>query len=525
MKKIDILDTTLRDGSQSANVSFTVEDKIKIVKALDDFGISYIEGGWPGSNITDKMFFRRTKKIKFKSAKIVAFGSTRKKGIKASEDKNLRGIISSGVQTACIFGKSWDLHVKYALKTANNENLRMIYESVKYLKSKKIETIFDAEHYFDGFNDNKEYALETIKAASSAGADIICLCETNGAFLPSEIQTIVRTTIQKFPNLKFGIHCHNDSSCAVANSVIAVEEGCVLVQGTINGIGERCGNTDICSVIPDLQIRKKFYCIPEQNLSKLTKLSNYVDEIANLIPNSSLPFVGKNAFAHKAGVHANAVEKLSETYEHIDPSVVGNRRRILVSALSGKSNIASKVDEMPFEIGKSPSELKKIMKTVKDMGHKGYQYENADASFFILSYKTLNLFSPFFVLKNYKVSVEKGADGNIISRASLKLDINGKEKRAVAEGDGPVNALDGCLRKALTKYYPEIKTVRLSDFKVRVINSGDGTEAKVRVLIESVCKGETWGTIGVSENMIDASWQALSDAIEYKLLKDKKGKK
>jgi 2-isopropylmalate synthase len=528
MKKILIFDTTLRDGSQGAGISFSVEDKIKIAKALDNFGIDYIEGGWPGSNPKDELFFTQAKKLGLKNAKLTAFGSTRRKGCAASEDKSLCAIVESGAKAACIFGKTWDLHVQYALKTTNDENLKMISDSVSFLKSKKMEVIYDAEHFFDGYKSNKEYALQTIKTAWDAGASVICLCETNGGMLPSDIRLIVGEASSVFPEMRFGIHTHNDSGCAVANSVTAVEEGCIMVQGTINGIGERCGNANLCSIIPGLQIKRGYRCVPAKSLSKITELSRYVDEIANLIPNDSKPYVGRNAFAHKAGIHVSAIERQSETYEHVNPEIVGNERRILVSDLSGKSNVMSKAGEMALGLEKTPEKVSKVIETVKNMENQGYQYEDADGSFFLLTKKALENFKPFFSLKSYRVAVEKNSEGKIVSEATVKLDIGGKEEHTVAEGDGPVNALDNCLSKALTKYYPEVNEIFLTDFKVRVINSEANTAAKVRVLIESSDSVRTWGTIGVNENIIDASWQALSDAAEYKLIKGsnkKTGKK
>ena len=519
MKQIKIFDTTLRDGSQSAGISFSVEDKIKIALALDEFGISYIEGGWPGSNPKDEEFFKLMKN-KLKNSKLVAFGSTRKKNSIAKEDISLKKIVSSGVKTAAIFGKSWDLHVKCALKTTNAENLKMIFDTILFLKSKKLEVIYDAEHYFDGYIHNKKYALQTIKTAFEAGADYICLCETNGGVLPPYIEKIVKETKEVLPEAKLAIHAHNDCDCAVANSIIAVESGCQMVQGTINGIGERCGNANLCSIIPSLQLKAKYHCVPVKNLKNITTLSRYVDEIANLIPNDSMSYVGRNAFAHKAGVHVSAIEKNSKTYEHINPRHVGNKRNILVSDLSGKSNILSKADELAINLQKDSKDLKQIIDAVKEKENEGYQYENADGSLFILTKKVENKYKDFFILKSYRVSVEKNNDGSIISEATVKLDVNGKEEHTVSEGEGPVNALDNCLRKALIKFYPEIKDVLLTDFKVRVINSDANTAAKVRVLIETKDKKQSWGTIGVSENIIDACWQALSDSVEYKLLKN-----
>jgi len=520
MKQILIFDTTLRDGSQGAGISFTVEDKLKIAKALNTFGVAYIEGGWPGSNPKDEAFFAQAKKLKL-SAKLTAFGSTRRKGIKASEDSSLKAIVASGAAAACIFGKAWDLHVKEALKTTNEENLKMVSDSVSYLKSKKLEVIFDAEHYFDGYKANPKYALEVVKTALNDGADIVCLCETNGGALPSEIAQIVSATVKAFPKAKFGIHTHNDSGCAVANSIVAVENGAVMVQGTINGLGERCGNANLCSIIPALQIKKGYKCVPAKSLAKLTELSRYVDEIANLVPNDAKPYVGRNAFAHKAGIHVSAIERDSRTYEHINPALVGNERRVLVSDMSGKSNVISKAGEMALGICGDSEKVKKVIATLKEKENEGYQYENADGSFFLLTKKALEVFKPFFTLESYRVAVEKDSCGCIVSEATVKLDINGKKEHTVAEGDGPINALDNCLRKALIKYYPKVKEISLADFKVRVINSDASTAAKVRVLAESKDATKTWGTIGVDANIIDASWQALSDSVEYKLLKEK----
>lgn len=520
MKKIFVFDTTLRDGSQGAGVSFSVEDKIKIALALDGFGISYIEGGWPGSNPKDEEFFKAAKN-RIKKSKLVAFSSTRRKNIKAKDDANINKVVSSGVKSACIFGKSWDFHVIHALNTTLDENINMISDTVSYLKSKKIEVIYDAEHFFDGYAANPEYAVKTIEAAVKAGADFVCLCETNGGKLPLEVSDTVKEMKRKFPGVRFGIHAHNDSDCATANSVIAVESGCEMVQGTINGIGERCGNANLCSIIPALQLKRGYECVPASKLEKLTELSMHIYEIANLVPNDLLPYVGRNAFAHKAGVHVSAIEKNSKTYEHINPQQVGNARRILVSDLSGKSNILSKAGEMQINIDDKSDKIKEVIKAVKEKENQGYQYEDADGSFFVLTKKIEKQCNNFFTLKGYRVSVEKNIDGKIISEATVKLDVNGREEHTVAEGEGPVNALDKCLRKALVSFYPEIKDVLLIDFKVRVIDSNANTSASVRVLIESKDQKHTWGTIGVSENIIDASWQALADSVEYKLLKNK----
>ena len=525
MKNIKLFDTTLRDGSQAAGVSFSVDDMLKVARSLDNFGVHYIEGGWPGSNPKHELFFREAAKVKFKRSRLVAFGSTRYKGCKAHADPNLVALVRSKVKTACIFGKSWDMHVTHALRTSEAENLRMISDSVAFLKSSGLEVIFDAEHFFDGFKNNREYALSALRAAASAGAANITLCDRNGGMLSGDVREIVRVVRLELPGMELGIHAHNDSDCAVANSVVAVQEGCVLVQGTINGLGERCGNANLCSIIPALQLKLGYHCLNESKLLALTELSRHVDEIANILPNERQPYVGSNAFAHKAGIHVSAVARRSSTYEHIDPTSVGNERRILISELSGRSNVAFKAGELSIDMDKDPKAVEKIIEIVKKYEHEGYQFEDADGSFALLSRKALKEYKPFFTLKGFRVSVEKNDSGQLVSESTIKLDVGGTEVHTVAEGDGPVNALDNSLRKALERFYPEIKEVSLRDFKVRVINAGASTAAKVRVLIESRDSHSSWGTIGVSENIIEASWQALSDAIEYKLLKERKNLK
>lgn len=519
MKQIKLFDTTLRDGSQAAGISFTVEDKLKIARALDNLGIHYIEGGWPGSNPKDENFFNQARKIKFINSKIVAFGSTRHKAKKASQDSNLAALVRSNVKVACIFGKSWDLHVVHALRASLEDNLEMISDSVAYLKSRGMEVIYDAEHFFDGFKNKKEYALATLKAAVKAGASNVTLCDTNGGMMPDDIRQIVSNVRKQIPDIPLGIHNHNDSECAVANSVVAVQEGCTLVQGTINGLGERCGNANLCSIIPALQLKMGYKCLSSKKLILITEISRYIDEIANIMPNDRQPYVGRNAFAHKAGIHVSAVARHSSTYEHMDPVTVGNERRILVSELSGRSNVAFKSKELSLDTEKDPEAMSKIIDIVKKYENQGYQFEDADGSFALLTRKALDDYKPLFTLKSFRVSVEKDDSGQMISEATIKLDVKGKEEHTVAEGDGPVNALDNSLRKALEKFYPSIKDISLCDFKVRVINAGAGTAAKVRVLIESKDSHSSWGTTGVSENIIEASWQALVDAVEYKILK------
>jgi 2-isopropylmalate synthase len=519
MTKIELFDTTLRDGTQSAGMSLSVADKLKIACCLDDFGVRYIEGGWPGSNPKDEEFFKEASKLKFKNATLVAFGSTRYKGNKAHNDPNLLAIVKSKVKAACIFGKTWDLHVEKALKTTNRENLEMISDSIKFLRSRGLRAIFDAEHFFDGFKSNRDYALQVLETALKAGAETLCLCETNGGMLPMDVQEIVGAVRRKFGAAKLGIHAHNDSGCGVANSIVAVENGCTMVQGTVNGFGERCGNANLCSIVPALQLKLGYDCVSRENMLKLTEVSRYIDEIANVLPNEAQPYVGRNAFAHKGGIHVSAVARHSATYEHIDPMAVGNARRIIVSELSGRSNIASKACEMAADIEKDPKSLEKIIALVKKFENQGYQYEGADGSFSLLVKKALGKYRPVFELKGFRVSVEKEPSGELVSEATVKIKVKGKIEHTVAEGDGPVNALDNALRKALDTYFPELKKMSLRDFKVRVIGSSSSTAAKVKVLIESHDDKTSWGTIGVSENIIEATFQALADAIEYKLLK------
>jgi len=519
MGKVLIYDTTLRDGVQGEGISFSVEDKLKIAKKLDDLGIHYIEGGWPGSNPKDILFFDRVRKLGLRRAKIVAFGSTRYKGRRASDDPNLNTIIEARSEAACIFGKSWRLHVKYALRTSLAENLEMIFDSVKYLKSRGLEVIYDAEHFFDGYFDDRSYAMETLRQAANAGADNISLCDTNGGMMPDQIEDIVKE-VKKEIKIPLGIHTHNDSEMAVANSVIAVKSGCVLVQGTINGYGERCGNANLCSIIPNLKLKLGINCISDKRLETLTEVSRYVSEIANMVPQDNQPYVGNSAFAHKGGIHVSAVAKYTRTYEHVPPERIGNRRRILISELSGRSSMLSKAKEFKIDFRERTREVEELLLKVKQMENQGYQFEGAEGSFELLMKKTIGKHKTFFDLEGFRVIVEKDEKGRLRSEATIKVKVKGKEEHTASEGDGPVNALDNALRKALERFYPELKSMSLTDFKVRVIDAAQGTAAKVRVLIESRDEKDEWGTVGVSENIIEASWQALVDSIEYKLLKE-----
>lgn len=520
MTKVTLYDTTLRDGTQGEGMSLSVDDKIKIALRLDKMGFHYIEGGWPGSNPKDIEFFELIKSYKLDNAKIVAFGSTCRPGSKPEEDESIKAILNSGVKTAAIFGKSWDFHVTHALITTLQENLRIIEETVRFLKSKGLEVIYDAEHFFDGYKNNREYALDTIMAAQMAGADIICLCDTNGGSLPMEISTIVADVVKQV-NSPIGIHAHNDCELGVANSLMAVQAGAVQVQGTINGYGERCGNANLCSVAANLVLKMKRECISAEKLAGLTELSRYVGELANMNPDPSMPFVGNSAFAHKGGIHVSALLKNPETYEHITPEAVGNVRRVLVSELSGMSNLIYKAEELDLDIdlNRTNPETRAVLEQIKDLEHKGYQFEGAEGSFELLLRKAFNGYREPFNLETLRIILEKREDSEIYSEAIIKLRVGDEIVHTAAEGNGPVNAIDNALRKALTVFYPEIREMKLADYKVRVLDS-QGTDSQVRVLIETHDKhGSSWGTVGVSTNIIEASWQALVDSVAYGLLK------
>ncbi|HBT20584.1 MAG TPA: citramalate synthase [Peptococcaceae bacterium] len=521
MKKVSIYDTTLRDGTQGEGISLSLEDKIKIALKIDSLGVDYIEGGWPGSNPKDMEFFKRIKEYKLQHAVISAFGSTRKPNIPAEEDKNLRAILESGVKTAAIFGKSWDFHVEKALRTTLEENLRMIEDSVRFLKNSGLEVFFDAEHFFDGYKNNPQYAMEAVKAAESAGADVIVLCETNGGSLPHEVEEIVGAVVSEL-STPVGIHTHNDGELAVANSIMAVRAGAVQVQGTINGYGERCGNCNLCSVIPNLQLKGGYQCIPEDKLKMLTEVALYVSEVANQVLPNNQPFVGRSAFAHKGGIHASAILKDGQTYEHIPPEKVGNKRRVIVSELSGASNLKYKAKEMGIDLDALNGHTRKIVEKIKQLEHEGFQFESAEGSLELLLRKALKEYVQSFVLDSFRLIIEKQGDKESTSEAVMKLKVGDEIVHTAAEGNGPVNALDNCLRKALEEFYPFIKNVHLTDYKVRVLDEKDGTAAKVRVFIETRDATSSWTTVGVSENIIEASWQALMDSIDYALLKYQK---
>ena len=517
MRAIKIYDTTLRDGSQSEDVSFTVEDKIRIAHKLDELGVHYIEGGWPGSNPKDIEFFEKAQRLTFMQAKITAFGSTRYPGKSVEKDVNIQHLLKAQTDAVTIFGKSWDLHVKHALSTSQDENLRMVTESLAYLKKHCAEVIFDAEHFFDGYKSNPEYALKVLKEAESAGADWIVLCDTNGGSLPWEISKIfdvVKTSV----NVKLGIHCHNDSELAVANSIKAVEAGASQVQGTINGLGERCGNANLISIIPNLKLKMGLDCVTDKQMQSLKEVSAFVDEIANQAHWSHQPFVGQSAFAHKGGIHVAAIQKNRATYEHIEPEVVGNWQRILISDLSGKSNIIFKAKEFGIDVDGGDPKIKKILGDLKTLENLGYQYEGAEGSFELLMHDALGDKEVFFDFIGFRVIVEKRhEDEEPVTEATVKIRVNGVQEVTAAEGTGPVDALDRAIKKALTKFYPELEEVNLLDYKVRILDEKKGTRSKIRVLVESGDHHSKWGTVGVSENIIEASWQALIDSLEYKL--------
>ncbi|GAX62470.1 isopropylmalate/homocitrate/citramalate synthase [Candidatus Scalindua japonica] len=520
--KVIIYDTTLRDGSQTEGISFSLQDKIGIALKLDDLGVDYIEGGYPLSNPKDKSFFKEIRKNSLQNAKIAAFGSTKRANKKASEDPGIKALLATEMPVVTIVAKSWDFHVTDVLNVSLDENLKMVSETVKYLKTNDREVILDAEHFFDGHKNNARYSLKVLKAAQDSGVDSIVLCDTNGGCLPHEVEKITANVISKI-KVPLGIHTHNDGELAVANTLAAVNSGARHVQGTINGLGERCGNANLCSVIPDLVLKSKFRCryIGNSELKKLTEISRYVNEIANFVPMPNQPFVGSSAFAHKGGLHVNAIQKNRSTYEHIEPEAVGNERRILISELSGSSNILKKVEK--YKIEHDQKTMRKILNRVQDMENEGYHFESAEGSFDLLVKKVLGKHKGFFDLEDFRVIVEKGKNGNSITRATVKIKVNGVEELTASDGDGPVNALDGALRKALKEFYPSLSDMHLVDFKVRVINPKEATAAKVRVIIESRDHKDTWGTVGVSENLIEASWQALVESIEYKLLKDEDG--
>ncbi|MBM7853891.1 2-isopropylmalate synthase [Desulfohalotomaculum tongense] len=518
MAAVKIYDTTLRDGTQGEGISLSVEDKIKIALKLDAMGFHYIEGGWPGSNPKDMEFFRKISRYNLTHATITAFGCTRKPGTAVERDVNLNAILQSGVKAAAIFGKSWDFHVTQALNTTLEENLAMIEQSVAYLKKHGLEVIYDAEHFFDGYKANREYALATVEAAQRGGADTVVLCDTNGGTMPCEVQEIiadVKTRIHR----PLGIHAHNDCELAVANSMVAVRAGAAQVQGTVNGYGERCGNANLCSIIPNLAFKYNVTSIPRENLVHLTEMSRYVSEVANVNPNPHQPYVGASAFAHKGGIHVSALLKEASTYEHIQPEQVGNKRRVLVSELSGVSNLFYKYKEMNVNADAQKPAARRLLEEIKQLENKGYQFEAAEGSFELLMRKAFNGYREPFSLESMRIIMELKENQPVHSEAVIKMKVKDNVVHTAAEGNGPVNALDNALRKALEEVYPAVKKMKLNDYKVRVLDEKAGTESVVRVLIETGDGKRSWSTVGVSTNIIEASWQALVDSMAYGLLK------
>jgi 2-isopropylmalate synthase len=520
MKDVLLYDTTLRDGCQAEDVSFTLEDKLRIAEKLEELGIDYIEGGYPGSNPRDADFFQRVRKLKLKHARIAAFGTTRKFGAKPSQDINLKVLLAAETPVATLVGKTWDLHVRDDLRISQKANLELIADSVAFMKKRVDEVIFDAEHFFDGFRANPEYALECLKAAQEGGADWIVLCETNGGRLPGEVRDALNH-VNRVIKTPLGIHCHNDGELAVANTLAGVEMGATQVQGTINGFGERCGNVNLISVIANLQLKMDKKCVTPAQLRKLRDVSQLFYELANIQPNKRQAYVGDSAFAHKGGLHVSGVLKNRETYEHIDPELVGNRQRVLVSDLSGRSNIVYKGKEYGIDMNQQKDAVRDILRRTKELEGQGYEFQAAEASFELLIQEALGKKRKNFNLIGFRVIDEKRHEGETaIAEATIMVQVDGVMEHAAAMGNGPVNALDQALRRALTKFYPSLKQVELLDYKVRVLSSGEGTGAVVRVLIESGDGKDKWGTVGVSHNVIEASWLALADSIDYKLYKD-----
>jgi 2-isopropylmalate synthase len=520
-KHIQVYDTTLRDGCQSEDVSLTVADKVEIAARLDDLGFDYIEGGWPGSNERDAAFFREVRKVKPRHAKIAAFGSTRRANIRAAQDRNLQLLLRAETPVATVVGKTWDLHVREALRISLDANLEILNDTIAFLKKNVDEAIFDAEHFFDGYYANPQYALACLKAVDEASADLICLCDTNGGRLPHEIDAAVKAA-RAAVSSPIGIHCHNDSEVAVANTIAAVEAGAVQVQGTVNGFGERCGNANLISIVANLQLKLGYNCVPPAKLKQLREVSTLVYELANVTPFARQSYVGRSAFAHKAGLHVSGIQRNAHTYEHIDPAAVGNDRRVLLSELAGRANIVYKAREFGIEISPDNEKIGVLLDELKRLEGEGYVYDGADASFELLMLRTLGLTREHFNFVSFRVFDDKWHEEQApFSEAVVVIEgPDGARTRNSAIGNGPVNALDSALRNALVPYYPKLADMQLSDYKVRVLGTGAGTGARVRVLIESTDGKRRWGTVGLSSNVVDASWQALIDSVEYKLHKD-----
>jgi 2-isopropylmalate synthase len=532
--KITLYDTTLRDGTQREGISLSADDKIKIAHKLDRLGIHYIEGGWPGSNPKDMDFFERASELELEQAVVTAFGSTRRAGTRPEDDANIRALVEAGTSTVTLVGKAWDLHVHHVLNTDREENLRMIADSVRYLKSLGREVIFDAEHFFDGYCANPTYALQTLAAAEEAGADVLVICETNGGMLPSQLVEIIET-VKKATSTPLGIHTHNDAEMAVANTLIAVEHGIGHVQGTINGYGERCGNANLCSIIPALKLKMGYDCVTDEQLESLTEVARYVSERANLQLDAHLPYVGYSAFAHKGGIHVDALMKCEESYQHIEPTLVGNHKRVVVSELSGKGNVTYKAEEFGLEIAGGKEQTRQVLQYIKELENQGFQFEGAEGSVELLIRRAQDGYKPPFELIDFHVLIRDSghpevpwaaptsangfkANGGMTAEATVKVRVDGQVMHTAADGNGPVNALDAAVRKALLPFYPQLADVRLMDYKVRILDGEAGTAAQTRVLIDSSNGKRAWSTVGSSPNIIEASWQALADSLEYALL-------
>ncbi len=519
VKRVSVLDTTLRDGAQMEGISFSVEDKIRIASKLDELGVAYIEGGWPGSNAKDAEFFARARNLSLRHSRIATFSSTRRVGVPVEQDPSIAALLEAGMPVAVIVGKSSAMHVEQVLGTTREENLAMIRDTVAYLAARGIEVLFDAEHFFDGYLLDPAYAIGTLQAAHEAGARLLVLCDTNGGTLPSTVERIVRESLARLPGANLGIHAHNDTGVAVANTLAAVEAGCVHVQGTINGYGERCGNADLCTVIPNLEIKMGYKALANGDLSMLTETSVYVGEIANLRPNSQAPYVGSSAFAHKAGLHASALLRNGNSYQHIDPALVGNHMRVLVSELAGRGNILHKLSEMSLGMTLSPEETRAVAERIKELESRGFQFEGADGSFELIIRRSHPGYRPPFEMLDFLVLVEKRSDNDVLAEATVKARVDGQTMHTAAEGDGPVNALDKAMRKALLPFYPELRETQLTDFKVRIIDPQNATSAVTRVAIDASDGQTTWTTVGCSANIIEASFQALLDSLELPLLR------
>ena len=518
-RKIRIFDSTLRDGAQAEGISFSVEDKLKILKALDQLGVDYIEAGNPGSNPKDLEFFDRAKRETLHHSKLAAFGSTRRRDIRVEEDANVKSLLTADTQTIVIFGKSWDFHVTDIIKTTLDENLNMIRETLSFFHEKRKEVIYDAEHFFDGYKANAEYAMKTLGAAVEGGASCLVLCDTNGGTFPDELQTIVEAVKAAFP-VEVGIHCHNDAGMAVANSVLAVLAGATHVQGTYIGFGERCGNANLSTIIANLQLKRDYDCIPAEKLKDLTVTARRIAEISNIALNERDPYIGHSAFAHKGGMHIDGVTKATRSFEHVSPEAIGNERHFLMSEVSGRNTILEKIRQVAPRLDKNSPETDAIMQRLKELEHMGYQFEGAESTFELIIRKQLGKYKPFFELEHFKIIGEQPSSGEYSSSAIIKVKVDGTSEISAAEGDGPVHALDRALRKVLTTFYPELAKVKLTDYKVRVLDTRSASAAKVRVLIESTDGESVWTTVGVSTDIIEASWIALVDSIEYMLLRE-----